>query len=71
MPLFVHYPLGARPAAACASAHSQRPGGLLYVCPGVFCLRVLIGVLLKGVIESCLLSKDELLTSDIDEVMAV
>ena len=32
---------------------------------------VLIGVLLKGMAESCLLSKDEVLTPNIDEVMVV
>ena len=32
---------------------------------------VLIGVLLQGMVESCLLSKDELLTPNIDEVMVV
>ena len=32
---------------------------------------VLIGILLKGIIGSCLLSKDELLTPDIDGVMVL
>ena len=32
---------------------------------------VLIGVLLKDIVESCLLSKNELLTPDIDGVMAL
>ena len=32
---------------------------------------VLTGVLLQGMVESCLLSKDELLTTNIDKVMAV
>ena len=37
----------------------------------LFSKHVLIGVLLKGMIDSCLLSNDELLTSDIDGVMTV
>ena len=49
---------------------------LLSVCPGLiffctFIFYVLFGVLLEGVVDSSLLSKDELLTPDIDEVMAL
>ena len=49
---------------------------LLSVCLGLITLLyfhfyVLIGVLLKGVVKSCLLSKDELLTPNIDEDMTV
>ena len=46
----------------------------LSVCPGLvillyFHFYVSIDVLWKGMVESCLLSKDELLTPNSDEVM--
>ena len=47
--------------------------GVLSVCPGLiifFCVFIFI-VSLKGMVESCLLSKYELLTPNIDEVMVV
>ena len=55
---------------------SQKLLQVLSVCPGLitflyFHFYVLIGVLLKGMVESCLLFNDELLTPNIDEVMAV
>ena len=37
----------------------------------VFVFSALFDMLLKGMVESCLLSEDELLTPNIDEVMAV
>ena len=37
----------------------------------VFMLYALFGMLLKGMVGSCLLSKDELLTPDIDGVMTL
>ena len=48
----------------------------LFVCPGLilflyFHCYVSIDVVLKSTVESCLLSKDEPLTPDIDGVMAL
>ena len=37
----------------------------------IFMFYALFGMLLKGMVENSLLSKDELLTPDIDGVMAV
>ena len=59
--------------AATATRERQQ---VLSVCPGrltflYFHFYVLIGVLLKGMVESSLLSKDELLIPDIDEVIAL
>ena len=48
---------------------SVSPGLITYFC--IFIVYVLIGVLLKDMVESCLLSKDELLTPNIGKVMAV
>ena len=42
---------------------------IIFFC--IFIFYVLIGVLLKGMVESSLLSEDELLIPDIDEVMAL
>ena len=44
-------------------------GKEIFFC--IFVFYVSIGVLLKGMIKSCLLSKDEALTPNIDKVMAV
>ena len=49
---------------------------VLSICPRLICFcifnfYVLFGLVLEGVVESCLLSKDELLTPNIDEVMVV
>ena len=49
---------------------------ILSVWPGLttflyFHFYVLIGVLLKGIVASCLLSKDELVTPDIDGAMTL